>query len=140
MNPFKITITKLNDEIFLASYTHPVLKQRLRLPFSSENEVREFKKQMIKKLDRKNLKQGNKLTIEDLLCFFVQDHPNSTLAKNKYIHASDFAKTFGNYFPHELTTPMLMAWLTQVKKEHNLKKHHTGINQNNGWQFFYLSC
>ena len=121
MDILKISIFPLSEKTFLASYTHPVSRRRVRVPFPSEKEAREFGLEIIKKFDRDNLNSGKPLTLEQLSCFFVQDRPNSNFFKTKNIHAVDFIQIFGNYFPEEVTTAMLKSWLEQIKRERSVQ-------------------
>ena len=122
MNIFKISIFQLNDKTFLATYTHPVLKRKLRHPFPSERDALAFKARTEKRFRRENLRDCAS-SIEALLCFFIKDRPKSAFAKERNSHLIDFAETFGTYQVEEITTNMLHTWPKQVQKENELQEY-----------------
>jgi len=120
MSNFKVRIMPLTDQQFLVSFMHPLTKKKERKKFLTRKEADNYKKEVEYQFRQKRVENYHSLNIEELVCLFIQDCPNSPFSKKK-THLIDFIETFGDFLLNDLTTPMLKSWLNQIKQENNLQ-------------------
>lgn len=120
MNHLKVRIMPLSDKQYLVSFAHPLTKKKERKKFFTRKEADNYKKEIEYQFRQKRVENYHSLSIEELVCLFMQDCPNSPFSKKK-THLIDFLETFGDFLLHDVTTPMLKSWLNQIKQENNLQ-------------------
>ena len=121
MKQIEVRILPLTENQFLTTFEHPLTKKKVRQKFLTRKEAQEYKVEIEHQFKRGKVKNYRELTIEELLCLFMEDCPESPFSKKK-VHLIDFVDTFGELLLDDLTTPMLRSWLNQIKIENNLQE------------------
>ena len=123
MKNLKIDIHFREDQTIIVSYRHPLTQMRNRQNFSNLQEAKEFKKELERKFNCKDipLSRYEELTIKELLFYFLKEVPDNLFSSRKE-HLVDFFETFGDSRLCEVTRKELKEWLDQVQKENGLKE------------------
>lgn len=119
MKKFEVRIHKASEHLYLTSFTHPLIKKKVRKTFNNIEEAEAYKKEFEQKFSRKSASSYAGLNLEELLVIFINNNLDSPFVKSK-THLIDFFDTFGSFQVDEISTAALRVWLEQIRFENNL--------------------
>ena len=125
MPKFEVRIHEANEYLFLTSFTHPLIKKKVRKTFNKIGDAEKYKKEFEHKFSRKEASSYSGLTLEELLVIFINNEPDNPFVKSK-THLIDFFDTFREFQIEEISTSALKIWMDQVERENNLTTSSMG--------------
>ena len=73
MKQIEVRILPLTENQFLTTFEHPLTKKKVRQKFLTRKEAQEYKVEIEHQFRRGKVKNYRELTIEELLCLFMED-------------------------------------------------------------------
>lgn len=118
---FIVNIYPLKNDLFLASFTHPLTKKKIRKRFDSKLNARSYKLEMEQKFTCPKVDSFKELTLSELMVIYNIECPDNKLVKSKRAHLEDFLETFGSCPIESICSDELKQWFDLIQRENKLK-------------------
>ncbi len=121
MENFNVKIYPSKDNTFLATYLHPLSKDRVRKVFANRRDAEAYKNDVEEKFTLADAQDYRGLSVEDLVILFQNENPDSNFSCSK-LHVRDFLETFGKSKVDALSSQDFKFWMDAIQVENNLKE------------------
>lgn len=112
-----VSIYKLKDGKYQASYIDPTVNKRRRAKFKFFNEARAFKRSVLEKFRGVNIDVKSSTPLKDLIQVYQDKYPKAPMFTRSPEVFESFVKNFGMMPVSEINKMYLTQWLEKIRKE-----------------------
>ncbi len=136
----EVSIYKLQDGKFQASYVDPVLKKRRRAKFKFLNQAKAFQKNILNEHRSVNFVARSSTPLHEFIPGYLAKFPRARMFTRSPFAYDSFINTFGKMPVSEINKMHLGQWLEKIQKEKDYSSRTMSVTKYSFNPFFTYLC